>query len=210
MSAIRVVVVEDEEEIRELMEAVVSGEGDLSLVGSFASGEAAVKRIPELSPDVVLMDIHLGGMSGIECVRVLKETSPASQFLMCTVYEDDAHIYDSLKAGAAGYVVKSTPPSMLTTAIRELHAGGSPMTAGIARRVTQFFAQPTTSRMNTQADALSDREREVLNMLSQGFLYKEIADRLDISIDTIKRHCNHIYRKLQVGSRTDAVNKVFR
>lgn len=206
---IKVAIVEDTDDIRDMLKLIVSTADDMQCTQTFANAEDAVKTLPDDCADVVLMDIHLPGMSGIECVKLLSEICPATQFLMCTIYEDDEHIFDALKAGATGYIVKKTPADKLLAAIRELHSGGSPMSAGIARRIIGSFKNPAPQKMNEHGELLSEREKEMLILLSQGLFYKEIAERLNISLDTVKKHCNNIYRKLQVASKTEAINKVF-
>lgn len=206
---INVAIVEDTPEIREALQLIVSTADDMLCTHTFPSAEDALQTLPVLCPDVVLMDIHLPGMTGIDCITKLNGQCLSTQYLMCTVYEDDEHIYDALKAGATGYIVKKTPADKLLASIRELHAGGSPMSASIARRVIASFKSPAPQRMNDASNELTEREKELLTLLSKGLFYKEIAERLSISLDTVKKHCNNIYRKLQVGSRTEAVNKVF-
>ena len=206
---INVALVEDTTDIREALQLIISTADDMQCTQTFATAEAAIKTLPDNAVDIVLMDIHLPGMSGIECVKLLSEKCPATQFLMCTVYEDDDHIFDALKAGATGYIVKKTPADKLLAAIRELHNGGSPMSASIARRIISSFKNPQQQKMNEHGELLSEREKEMLTLLSQGLFYKEISERLNISLDTVKKHCNNIYRKLHVSSKTEAINKVF-
>ena len=155
------------------------------------------------------MDINMPGINGIECVRQLKEKSPQTQFMMCTVYEEDEKIFNALMAGASGYIVKKTPPKQLLEAIHEIHNGGSPMSAAIARRVVQMFREPKPI-LSDETNTLTQREKEMLVLLAKGFRYKEIADQLSISLDTVKRHAHNIYEKLHVQSRTDAINKAFK
>lgn len=209
MKKINVAIVEDTEDIREMLALILSTAEDIVCQYTFSNAETALAVLPSQQPDVVLMDINLPGMNGIECVKLLSESCPNTQFLMCTVYEDDEHIYDALKAGATGYIVKKTPADKLLNAIRELYSGGSPMSASIARRVLASFKTTREQRMNTSSLVLTDRERETLTLLSQGLFYKEIAERLSISLDTVKKHCNNIYTKLHVSSKTEAINKVF-
>ncbi len=206
---IKVAIVEDTADIRIALQLIISTAEDMQCESAFSSAEDAIAALPGNCADVVLMDIHLPGMNGVECVKKLSITCPQTQFLMCTVYEDDEHIFDALKAGATGYIVKKTPADKLLAAIRELHAGGSPMSAGIARRVLAAFKTPHPPQMNEEADTLTEREKEILLLLSQGLFYKEIVEKLSIGMDTVKKHCNNIYKKLHVSSRTEAVNKVF-
>ena len=204
---INVAIVEDKHEIRESLVLLLNSPPGFQCVAACASAEAALSEIPQRQPDVVLMDIGLPGMSGIECIRKLKELSPKTQMMMLTVFEDQERIYQALAAGASGYLVKKTPPAKLLEAIQDLHRGGSPMSNQIARRVVQAFQQPSEARQSLAL--LSAREKEILNHLSQGFLYKEIAAALGISIDTVRTHIRNIYDKLHVHTRTAALLKAF-
>ncbi|MDE3068768.1 MAG: response regulator transcription factor, partial [Verrucomicrobiota bacterium] len=174
----------------------------------YANDEDALARLPHDKPDVVLMDINLPGMNGVECVRQLKPLAPQVQVMMLTVYEDTENIFNALAAGASGYLLKRTPGRELLEAIREVHRGGSPMTTHIARKVVSSFQR--TPAAATSAEALSPREQEVLDCLAQGFLYKEIADKLGISYETVHTYIRRIYEKLQVRTRTEAVAKFLR
>ena len=167
----------------------------------------ALETIPANIPDIVLMDIHLPGISGIECVKKLKPSLAFTQFMMCTVYEDNENVFDSLCAGATGYLLKNSPPSKITEAIIDLYHGGSPMSSVIARKVIQTF-KPTTGQ-NKDIEKLTNREREMLDLLAKGYRYKEIADQLSISFETVRTHIHNIYEKLHVQSRTEALNKAF-
>src|SRR6185436_13561399 len=164
-------------------------------------------NLPELQPDVVLMDINLPGKNGIDCVRELVEKIPATQFMMCTVYDDDDNIFEALRAGATGYLLKRTSPAQILEAIRDLREGGSPMSGEIARRVVESLHKKNQPAAATEI--LTQREKEILDYLSKGFLYKEIAAELFISMDTVKKHIHNIYEKLQVQTRTEALNKAF-
>ena len=175
------------------------------LVSQYSNVESAMARIPEDQPDVILVDINLGGQSGITCVRQLKSILPDTQFLMLTVFADGDHIFDALTAGASGYLLKRTPHDELLAAIREVHAGGSPMTSYIARKVVQWFQKQAPTA--PAEDPLSAREREILRLLARGFAYKEMAETLGISIGTINTHIRRIYQKLHVRSRGEAVAK---
>ena len=204
-SPINVVIVEDTEIIRDSLTMLITGTEGFNCVAVFSNAEDALVQLPVLNPDVVLMDIGLPGMSGIECVRQLKIKCPATQFLMCTIFEDDENIFEALKAGATGYILKKTTPAAKLDAIVELHNGGSPMSGQIARRVIQAM-QP---KVNSALALLTEREAEILRILSRGSRYKEISDQLNISVATVRTHIHNIYEKLQVQSRTDALNKVF-
>ena len=210
MTKISVAIVEDSDMIREMTARTINLSEEFEMQQTYSNGEDAVSFLSKNTPQIVLMDIDLPGMSGIECVAKLKEKCPGTQFMMFTVSEDDDDIFDALKAGAAGYLLKGQSPGLLLTALRDLHEGGSPMSASIARRVVTAFHTPTMqSKQGAELD-LTERERELLRLLSTGLRNKEIADRLYISLDTVKKHVNNIYRKLHVQSRAEAVNKVFR
>lgn len=205
-SKITVAIVEDTEIIRESLKALISGMEGFNCVGVFADAEEALVQIPLLCPDVVLMDIGLPGISGIECVNRLKGQCIRTQYLMCTIFEDDENIFEALKAGATGYILKKTSPVKILEAISELHQGGSPMSGQIARRVIQAMHQP---KKNDAIESLTERETEILQLLAKGLRYKEISDKLFISIATVRTHIHNTYEKLQVQSRTDALNKAF-
>lgn len=208
MDIISVAIVEDNHDIRTAMELLINGSDGYACVGTFNNAETALEQIPSLLPNVVLMDFNLpGGMNGIECIARLKAEFQEMQFMMLTVYEDDDKIFQALEAGASGYILKKTPPGELLDAIRDLHEGGSPMSSQIARRVVAFFQKQ--AKPNPALEALTSREKEILDQLSKGYLYKEIASNLFISIETVRRHVHNIYEKLHVRSRTDAVNKYY-
>jgi DNA-binding NarL/FixJ family response regulator len=204
---ITVCIVEDDTELRESVFNYLQGAPGFRCLGAYGTAEEALKEIPRERPEVVLMDINLPAINGIECVEKLKALAPEIQVMMFTVYEDSDQVFEALVAGACGYMVKSTPPERVLEAIREVHNGGSPMSSHIARKVVKHFHHARTSR---EIAGLSKREEEVLHQLSQGCLYKEIADRLEISIDTVRKHLKSIYSKLHVHSRTDAVVKYLR
>jgi DNA-binding NarL/FixJ family response regulator len=204
---IRVIIVEDDKEMREGLELIIRTNPGLECIAACSSGEEALDSIPANIPDIVLMDIHLPGISGIECIRKLKPSLSFTQFMMCTVYEDNENVFDSLCAGATGYLLKNSPPSKITEAIIDLYHGGSPMTSVIARKVIQLFRP--SSEHNHEMEKLTNREREMLDLLANGYRYKEIADRLSISFETVRTHIHNIYEKLHVQSRTEALNKVF-
>ncbi|WP_241559037.1 response regulator transcription factor [Chitinophaga barathri] len=207
MDIISVAIVEDNHDIRQAMELLINGSEGYACIGAFNNAENALEKIPQLLPNVVLMDFNLPGMNGIECIIRLKAEFPDMQFMMLTVYEDDDKIFMALEAGASGYILKKTSPGELLDAIRDLHDGGSPMSSQIARRVVAYFQKQ--AKPNPALEALTSREKEILDQLSKGFLYKEIAGNLFISIETVRRHVHNIYEKLHVRSRTDAVNKYF-
>jgi DNA-binding NarL/FixJ family response regulator len=204
---IRVAVVEDEPQVREGFRLLIDRSGRCACVAAFGSAEEALARLPSLEADVVLMDIQLPGMSGIECIRALKSRQPGLQIMMLTVFEDHDRIFQSLAAGASGYLLKQTPPGKLLEAIAELHRGGAPMSTQIARRVVETFQQPVPNAGATAR--LSPREREIIERLGQGYLYKEIADQLGISVETVRTHIHNTYEKLHVRTRTEAVMKVY-
>ncbi len=198
---ITVMVVEDDPSVRGILKTWLEEAEGFACVGVFPDVESALVQAPRLEPNVAIVDINLPGLSGIECVRQLKPQMPATQFVMLTVYEDSNHIFDALSAGATGYLLKTTSRDALVTALRELHAGGSPMSSNIARKVVQHLQQPKMK----PAEELSKRENEVLALLAQGYLYKEIADALGIRLDTVNTYIRRIYEKLHVHSRAQAV-----
>ena len=200
---IGVSIVEDNEQLRNTLARVINRAEGFRCIDQFESAESALEGLPKEPPDVVLMDINLPGMNGVECARKLKQTMPKTQVVMLTVYEDTDSIFNALAAGASGYMLKRTPRAELLAAIREVHAGGSPMTTHIARKVVQSFQKAGASPKS--AENLSHREQEVLDCLSKGFLYKEIADKLGISYETVHTYIRRIYEKLQVRTRTEAV-----
>ncbi|HWW01557.1 MAG TPA: response regulator transcription factor [Candidatus Acidoferrum sp.] len=204
-TTIRVAIVEDDEEIRANLTHRIGGSPAFKLLASYADAESALAELPGSAPDVVLMDINLPGMDGVECVRRLKAKMPRAQFIMLTVYEDNNRLFKSLIAGASGYLLKRTPPAKLVAAIREAHQGGSPMTPQIARRVVQHFQQMPEPCPDVQK--LTPRETDVLNQLAKGFRYKEIIDNLGISAGTLHSYISNVYEKLHVHSRTEAVVK---
>jgi DNA-binding NarL/FixJ family response regulator len=202
---IQVALVEDDDEIRANLSYRIDSYPTMHLVGAYADAESALEGLPRQKPDVVLMDINLPGMDGVECVRQLKTRMETTQFVMLTVYEDSNRLFKSLVAGASGYLLKRTTPPKLMAAIREAHQGGSPMTPQIARLVVQHFQQATDP--SSDLEKLTARERDVLDQLSKGFRYKEIVDNLAISEGTLHSHIRNIYEKLHVHSRTEAVVK---
>jgi DNA-binding NarL/FixJ family response regulator len=197
-------IVEDDNTVREGLRMLLSGSSGYLCVATFSNGEDAIKEIPRLKPDVVLMDINLPGINGIECIKKLKRQNENILFIMLTVFEDTEAIFNSLKAGASGYLLKNTPPSKLIESIKEVNNGGSPMSGEIARKVVDSFSLNLKTGSNRYSD-LTYREEEVLSLLAKGFLYKEIADQMNISIDTVRSHIRKIYDKLHVKTRTEAV-----
>lgn len=201
---IRLALVEDDARLRQQLADLLATTPNFKLLAAFANAEAALAGLPALAPDIAIFDINLPRMSGVQLVARLKPLLPRTQFLMLTMYEDSEMIFDSLKAGASGYLLKRTPPGELLRALEQLHAGGSPMSPEIARQVVGFFQRaPGTPDM----ESLTPREREILDQLAKGYLYKEIADRLGISLDTVRNHLRKVYEKLHVHSRTEAVLK---
>lgn len=206
--AINVSIVEDSEKFRGTLARVLDRSAGFRCVSHYPAAEDALKALPEDKPDVVLMDINLPGMNGVECVRRLKQILPQTQVVMLTVYEDTENIFNALAAGAAGYLLKRTSRNELLEALREVHRGGSPMTTHIARKVVQSFQR--TAPTASPTENLSEREQQVLDCLAQGFLYKEIAEKLNISYETVHTYIRRIYEKLQVRTRTEAVAKFLR
>jgi DNA-binding NarL/FixJ family response regulator len=201
----RVAIVEDDRRLSHQLGEILNRAPGATCVGSYYSAEEALERIQEDRPDVVLMDINLPGMSGIECVTHLRKKLPDAHVIMLTVYEDSDRIFKALQAGADGYLVKSSPTETLLEAIDDVYAGGSPMSSHIARKVVRQFREPASE--STDSDKLAPREREVLNLLACGFLYKEIADKMDIGIETVKTYVKNICKKLHVRNRIEAVAK---
>ncbi len=202
---VSVSIVEDNDKLRDTLARVLNRTEDFRCVSDYGSAEDALKQLPHVRPDVVLMDINLPGMNGVECVRQLKQLLPQTQVMMLTVYEDTENIFNALTAGASGYMLKRTSTKELLEAIQEVHRGGSPMTMHIARKVVQSFQKTAPTAPATEN--LSEREQQVLDLLSQGLMYKEIADKLAISYETVHTYIRRIYEKLQVRTRTEAVTK---
>jgi DNA-binding NarL/FixJ family response regulator len=200
-----IAIVEDNEGLREALSALIGAASGFELVGAFSRARDALQALPSLQPRVTLVDIHLPGMSGIELVAALKARHPELLFLMVTMYEDTELIFDSLKAGASGYLLKRTDPNRLIAAIEEVSEGGAPMSPEIARKVVGYFHQ--SPRTPSRLEQLTSREREILALLAEGYLYKEIADRLDIAVETVKSHLGRTYDKLHVSTRTEATRK---
>jgi len=212
MNDISVCIVDDNNELRAALEEIISMSDGYRCAGTMSTADDAVRKLPLIKPDVVLMDINLGGgETGIDCVRELKPLMPSTNFMMCTVYEEDEKIFEALNAGASGYILKKTAPGKLLEAIRELYQGGAPMSSQIARKVVAAFQKHPTVPGTVENDlaTLSNREKEILELLSRGLMYKEIAAALFISQETVRKHVYHVYEKLHVSNRVEAVNKFY-
>lgn len=212
--ATTVSIVEDNEQLRGTLARMIGRAEGFQCLGDYGTAEDALEAIPKHPPNVVLMDINLPGMNGVECVRKLKQLAPATQVVMLTAYEDTENIFNSLAAGASGYLLKRSKSAEILEAIRDVQNGGSPMTTHIARKVVQSFQASAAAGAAVVAsepsEELSPREQEVLDLLSQGFMYKEISDKLGISFETVRTYIRRIYEKLHVRTRTEAVAKALR
>ena len=205
--SISIAIVEDLDEVRDGLKNFISLSQDFKVLDIFKTAEEALYDIPKLKPDIVIMDISLPGMNGIECIRQVKNKSPRTQFMMFTVYENDEKVFEALKAGASGYLLKNTGLVQLIESLKELYNGGSPMSANIARKLVTVFREQQKEEVSIEV--LSQRENEVLQLLAKGLLYKEIADQLHIATGTVRQHIHKIYEKLHVQNRTEAINKAF-
>lgn len=205
---INVGIVEDEKQIRESLMVLIDGSEGFTCKHTFSTAELAIESLPELQLDVVLMDIHLPGKDGIACVAALTNKTENTHYVMCSSFEDTDSVFKALKAGAKGYITKTTQPSKILDAITEVYHGGSPMSSHIARKVVASFYQKPGN--NLELKKLTEREKEILLLLSEGLRYKEIADKLFLSTETVRTHIRNIYEKLQVNSRTEALNKTYR
>lgn len=205
--SITLAIVEDLDEVRDGLKNFISLSSDFKILDTFKNAEDALDDLPRLRPDIVIMDINLPGMNGIECIRQVKDKCPNTQFMMFTVYENDEKVFEALKAGASGYLLKNTGLLQLVASLKELYTGGSPMSANIARKLVTVFRNK--EKKEEPVEVLSNRENEILQLLSKGLLYKEIADQLGISVSTVRQHIHHIYEKLHVQNRTEAINKAF-
>jgi len=205
MLPIKVAIVEDLDEVREALANFINFDADLRVISAFANGEDAVLALPKNPPDIAIVDINLPGISGIECIEAVKEKCPGTQFMMFTVYENDDKVFDALKAGASGYLLKKTPPASIIESLKDLYQGGSPMSSNIARKLVNNY-QGREKNANTLL--LSPRENEIVALLAKGLLYKEIADHLNIVTGTVRQHIHKIYEKLHVQNRTEAINKL--
>jgi len=203
---IGVSIVEDLPEIRHSLERLVKEQPDMLLLSSASNAEDAMPELKRAQPSIVIMDINMPGMNGIECIRKIKDECPATQFMIFTIYENDEKIFDALAAGASGYLLKKTPSEKILEAIKELYNGGSPMSTPIARKVINHFKETK----NPGHENLTNKENEILTLLSKGFLYKEIAAKLSISVGTVTQHIHNIYEKLHVTNKTEAINKLQR
>lgn len=201
---IKVAIVEDNRDLRVSLQRMVGAARGCTCVGAFGTAEEALKHLPALAPDVVLMDVHLPFRSGIQCTRQLKESCPGTQVLILTVYENSDTIFDALKAGASGYLLKRSTPAEILSAIREVSEGGAPMSSQIARKVIASFREP---RPGGAEDNLTEREREILGLMTKGYAEKEIADMMHVSVNTVKTHRKHIYQKLHIRSRAEVLLK---
>ena len=207
MHPIKICIVEDLEEVRNGMASLLMMDERFELLSTYADAEKAADELPAWQPDIIIMDINLPGMNGIECIRCVKHLCPNSQFMMFTIYEDDEKVFEALSVGASGYLLKKTPLDKIADNLLELHAGGSPMSTQIARKVINRLRNNESVEM---IPGLSARENEVLQLLARGLLYKEIAASLSISTDTVRQHIHRIYEKLHVQNRTEALNKAYR
>ncbi|MFI5130421.1 MAG: response regulator [Chitinophagales bacterium] len=205
--SITLAIVEDLDEVRDGLKNFLTLSSEFNVLDTFKTAEEALHDIPRLKPDIVIMDINLPGMNGIECIRQVKNKTLGTQFMMFTVYENDEKVFEALKAGASGYLLKNTGLLQMSEALKELYKGGSPMSANIARKlVSVFHAQEKNA---VPVETLSNRENEILQWLAKGLLYKEIAEQLFISTSTVRQHIHKIYEKLHVQNRTEALNKAF-
>jgi DNA-binding NarL/FixJ family response regulator len=206
MQPIKICLVEDLKEVREGMVSLLALDERFEVLASYTDAEKAIEELEAWQPDIVIMDINLPGMNGIECIRKVKVECPKTQFIMFTIYEDDEKVFEALAAGASGYLLKKTPLAKICDSLVELHHGGSPMSTQIARKVIDRLR---TNEITNKVEILSSRENEVLQFLAKGFLYKEIADKLSITTSTVRQHIHKIYEKLHVQNRMEAINKVY-
>ncbi|MBL7926504.1 MAG: response regulator transcription factor [Bacteroidia bacterium] len=207
MKKIKIIIVEDDKDIRELAAAILDAEHDMEVVKTFPNGETFIKAWENIECNVVVMDINMPGKNGIECIALAKPNKPQVQFLISTVFENPQYIFQALCNGATGYMLKNNTSDKLIAAVRDIAAGGSPMNANIARLVVDSFSQKQTHAIHNEL--LTAREKEILDLLAQGLMYKEIAFRKEIAVETVRKHVYNIYEKLQVDTRTEAINKVY-
>lgn len=203
--SISIAIVEDEKNYNHALKKVIDYQNDMKVTAQFFDGNDALQNLPDIAPNVVMMDIQLPDMLGIDIIEKLKKEMPNTQFIMCTSFEDDEKIFNSLKAGAMGYLVKGESMDKILSSIRDVYNGGAPMSFSIARKVLAHFERKDID--TTGMDELTSREKEILELLSLGLLYKEIADQKFISLDTVKKHVGNIYRKLHVSNKVEAINK---
>jgi DNA-binding NarL/FixJ family response regulator len=205
MSKIKIIIIEDQDEIRKGYEILINQSEEFECTG-YETAEAAIKEIRKINPDIILMDVNLPGMNGIEATRLLKEKYPQLLILMFTVYENNTNVFDALEAGASGYILKQSTPAQLLEAIKDLYNGGSPMSSQIARKVVSYFQK---KKLFVHKDTeLTGREKEVLELLAAGFRNKEAAEKLSVTVSTVKSHIYSIYQKLHVSSRVEMINKI--
>lgn len=203
--AISVAVVEDEKHYNNALKKIIDYDADLICVGQFFSGNEAINHLKTLEPNVVLMDIKLPDMSGIEVINKISESLPNTSFMMCTSFEDENHIFDALKVGATGYLIKGESMDKIISSIKDVYNGGAPMSFGVAKRVLQHFREDK-KEISNNLNELSKSEHDILELLAQGFLYKEIAYKKEITLDTVKKHVGNIYKKLHVNNKVEAIN----
>ncbi|QEM11431.1 MULTISPECIES: response regulator [Mucilaginibacter] len=204
---LQIILIEDNLHYRRGLEQIIHDMSGVSLMGSYTNAESVLKKIDQLKPDIFIVDINLEGMSGIEFIRRAKPFLPNTEFLVCTINDDNTNIFESLKSGATGYMLKESSADEIRSAINEIAAGGSPMSAYISRRVIASFNTASAKPAVVSSENLTEREVEVLNHLARGLQYKEIADRLEISTGTVKKHIRNTYVKLQVQNKVEAINK---
>jgi NarL family two-component system response regulator LiaR len=207
MKKIRIIIVEDDKEIRELTEGILAAEHDMEVIKSFPNGDSFLKSWENYECNVVIMDINMPGKNGIDCIAEAKPKKPGVQFLISSVFENPQYIFQALCNGATGYMLKNNTGDKLIHAVRDIANGGSPMSANIARLVVDSFSTKQTGEIHNAL--LTTREKEILDLLAQGLMYKEIAARKEIAVDTVRKHVYNMYEKLQVNSRTEAINKVY-
>lgn len=203
--SITIAIVEDLDEVRDGLKGFIGLSNDFTVLDTYKTAEDALIGIPLMKPDIAIMDINLPGMSGIDCIKQIRGLVPETQFMMFTVYENDEKVFEALKAGASGYLLKSTGLVQLIESLKELYNGGSPMSANIARKLVNIFQK--NDKPLPEVESLTLRENEMLRLLAKGLLYKEIADKMNISVNTVKQHIHNIYEKLHVQNRTEAINK---
>ena len=206
MNPISICIVEDLEEVRKGLAAIINMTEGFRVLDAFGNAEAMLSDGVDLDPNIVIMDIHLPGMDGIECIKLVRERKPDIQFMMFTIYENSDTVFKALEAGATGYLLKNSSPAKIIESLRELHLGGSPMNAEIAKKLVTRFQKSTVSANEYH---LTPKEQRVLELMSKGYLYKEIADELNNTVNTIKQHIRNIYEKLHVQNKAEAINKVF-